>query len=326
MKILVTGSAGHLGEALLRTLAPDHEVLGLDVIDSPFTQVVGTITDRNIVDSCMVGVDCVLHTATLHKPHILTHTHQQFIDTNLTGTLNLLEAAVQAGVKGFVYTSTTSTFGRALTPSASAPTAWIDENVTPVPKNIYGVTKTAAEDVCELFHLNHGLACIVLRTSRFFPEQDDNREMRSAFDPDNLKVNEYLYRRVDIEDAVQAHIHAMQRAAALGFGKYIISASTPFKKEDLQQLRTTAPHVVERLFPDYPAEYARRGWKMVSGIDRVYVNARARDELGWHPRYDFGYVLRQLQANEDYRSPLAIAVGAKGYHSQVFSDGPYPVS
>ena len=137
------GSAGHLGEALVRTLAPDNEVVGLDVIDSPFTQVVGTITERAIVASCMGGVDFVLHTATLHKPHLLTHTRQQFIDTNLTGTLHLLEAAAQAGVKGFVYTSTTSTFGRALTPLESDPTAWIEEHVTPVPKNIYGVTKTA---------------------------------------------------------------------------------------------------------------------------------------------------------------------------------------
>jgi nucleoside-diphosphate-sugar epimerase len=326
MKILVTGSAGHLGEALVRTLAPENEVIGLDVIDSPFTQVVGTITDREIVESCMGGVDCVLHTATLHKPHMLTHTRQQFIETNLTGTLNLLEAAAQARVKGFVYTSTTSTFGRALTPLASEPAAWIEEHVTPVPKNIYGVTKTAAEDLCELFHINQGFACIVLRTSRFFPEEDDNREVQSRFDPDNLKVNEYLYRRVDIEDAVNAHILAMERVAVLGFGKYIISASTPFKKEDLRELRTAAPHVVERLFPDYTEEYARRGWKMFPGIDRVYVNARARNDLDWNPRYDFGYVLRKLQANEDYRSPLAVAVGAKGYHSQAFTDGPYSVT
>ncbi len=200
----MTGSAGHLGEALVRTLAPTNEVVGLDVIDSPFTQVVGTITDRELVENCMVGIDFVLHTATLHKPHLLTHTRQHFIETNLTGTLHLLEAAAQAGVKGLVYTSTTSTFGRALTPLESEPTAWIEEHVTPGPKNIYGVTKTAAEDVCELFHINHGLACLVLRISRFFPEEDDDREVQSKFEPDNLKVNEYLYRRVDIEDAAQS--------------------------------------------------------------------------------------------------------------------------
>ena len=59
----------------------------------------------------MAGVDAVVHTATLHKPHVATHTRQDFVDTNITGTLNLLEEAVAAGVSSFVFTSTTSAFG-----------------------------------------------------------------------------------------------------------------------------------------------------------------------------------------------------------------------
>ncbi len=76
MRILITGSAGHLGEALIRTLKSDHEVIGLDIVPSPFTTVVGTITDRATVERCMDGVEAVLHTATLHKPHVATHTRQ----------------------------------------------------------------------------------------------------------------------------------------------------------------------------------------------------------------------------------------------------------
>ena len=71
------------------------------------------------------------------------------------------------------------------------------------PKNIYGVTKVAAEDLCELAARNQELPCVVLRTSRFFPEADDQPAARAAFDDDNLKVNELLYRRVDIEDVVE---------------------------------------------------------------------------------------------------------------------------
>jgi len=82
--------------------------------------------------------------------------------------------------------------------------------------------------------------------------------------------------------------------------------------------------VLKRLFPDYEAEYARRGWKMFPGIDRVYVNGRARKELGWQPKYDFRTVLDKLKAGEDFRSPLAMAVGSKGYHAEVFEHGPYP--
>src|SRR5882672_5066489 len=153
MKILVTGSAGHLGEAIVRTLQDtSHEVAGVDILHSNATNRVGTIADRAFVKSCMEGVDTVLHTATLHKPHVGTHSKQDFVDTNITGTLNLLEEAVAAGVSSFIFTSTTSAFGSALTPPAEAPAAWVTEDVAPIPKNIYGVTKTAAEDLCELFH------------------------------------------------------------------------------------------------------------------------------------------------------------------------------
>jgi UDP-glucose 4-epimerase len=326
MKVLVTGSAGHLGEALVRTLLDlRNEVVGLDILASPFTTHAGSIADRSCVRRCMHGVQAVFHAATLHKPHVATHRRQDFVDTNITGTLNLLEEAVAASVECFVYTSTTSVFGDALVPPQEAPAAWITEDVAPVPKNIYGVTKAAAEDLCELFHRNQGLACIVLRTSRFFPEEDDNLLVRNAYSDANAKANEFLYRRVDIEDVVSAHLLAAKNAAALGFRKYIISATTPFRPSDLAQLRVNAPGVVRERIPEYEAEYDRRQWKMFPSIDRVYVNERARNELGWLPRYDFHSVIDRLKRGDDVRSPLAQLVGSKGYHAQLFADGPFPV-
>jgi nucleoside-diphosphate-sugar epimerase len=326
MKVLVTGSAGHLGEGLARTLKALHyEVIGVDILASPFTTHVGSITDRDFVKSCLDGVKIVFHTATLHKPHVATHSMQEFIDTNITGTLNLLQESVAEEIEAFIFTSTTSVFGDALEPAAGAPAAWITEEVTPVPKNIYGVTKAAAEDLCQLFYRNHGLSCIVLRTSRFFPEEDDNRSVRDAYADDNLKANEFLFRRVELEDAVNAHILAAKRAKAIGFGKYIISATTPFVRGHATYLRTNAVWVVQGLAPAYVKEYERRGWKMFNGIDRVYVNEKARKELGWQPVYDFNYVIERLKAGEDLQSPLAKAVGAKGYHVETFEDGPYPV-
>ena len=322
MRVLVTGSAGHLGEALVRVLGSDgFDVIGLDVLESPFTTVVGSITDRSLVRRCTESVDGIFHAATLHKPHVGSHSRQAFVDTNLTGTLNLLEAAVEAGVGRFVFTSTTSTFGRALTPPPGAPAAWITEDLAPVPRNIYGATKSAAEDLCELVHRDHGLPCVVLRTSRFFPEPDDREEVRLAYGDLNIKLNELLYRRVDLEDVVSAHRLALDAAPAIGFGRYIVSATTPFTRADLGELREDAPALVGRLFPDFRVVYAERGWTMFPGIERVYVNARARRDLGWAPRYDFARALARLQAGEDPRSPLAARVGAKGYHA--ISTGPY---
>jgi UDP-glucose 4-epimerase len=326
MRVLVTGSSGHLGEALVRTLRGlQHEVVGLDILDSPFTTCVGSISDRSCVARCMAGVRTVFHTATLHKPHVATHTSQHFVDTNITGTLNLLEEAAASGVESFVFTSSTSVLGDALIPPTGAPAAWVTEDVTPIPKNIYGVTKAAAEDLCQLFHRNKGLPCIVLRTSRFFPEEDDDKTVREAYADDNIKANEYLFRRVDLEDVVSAHLLAAERASAIGFRRYIISATTPFSPNDLQQLRADAPSAVRRYVPEHKAEYERRGWKMVPSIDRVYVNQRARSELGWQPRHNFKSVIDRLRSGEDMRSPLARLVGSKGYHAQKFAEGPYPV-
>jgi nucleoside-diphosphate-sugar epimerase len=303
-----------------------HEVVGLDRNASPFTTNVGSITDRDCVRLCMRGVESVLHTATLHKPHVATHSRHEFVDTNITGTLNLLEAAVAAGVASFVFTSTTSAFGSALTPPSGAPAAWVTEDTIPIPKNIYGVTKNAAEDLCELFHRREGLACLILRTSRFFPEEDDNPTTRLKYGDTNVKVNEFLYRRVEVEDVVDAHLLALEKATAIGFGRYIISATTPFQPEDLIELPVNAPAVVKRRVPEFEAEYALRRWTMFPRIDRVYVNKRARTDLGWRPRYDFRYVLERLRNEADFRSPLARVVGSKGYHASQFSDGPYPVA
>ena len=314
-RILVTGSAGHLGEALVRVLrAQGREAVGLDLLASPFTGVIGSVADRDLVRESLTGVTAVLHTATLHKPHIGSHDRQAFVETNITGTLVLLEEAVAAGVRSFVFTSTTSAFGRALSPLPGAPATWITEDVTPVPRNIYGVTKTAAEDLCELVSRDHELPVVVLRTSRFFPESDDRDEVRAAYDDANVKANEFLYRRVDIEDVVSAHLLAAARAPELGFARYIVSATTPFARDDAADLATDAQKVVRRLFPDHEAEYERRGWTMFPRLHRVYDNGRARAELGWTPRYDFRGVLDRLKADEDPRSPLARDVGAKGYH------------
>jgi UDP-glucose 4-epimerase len=324
MKILVTGSAGHLGEGLVRTLRADGvEAVGLDILATPYTDIIGSIADRALVRSAMAGIDAVVHAATLHKPHVGSHSRQEFIDTNLTGTVNLLEEAVAAGVGRFVFTSTTSAFGRALTPPPGAPAAWITEDVAPVPRNIYGVTKSAAEDLCELVHRDNGLPVLILRTSRFFPEADDRDEVRAAYEDANLKVNELLYRRVDLEDVVSAHRRALDRAPEIGFGRYIISATTPFTRDDLPSLRADAPAVVARRFPGYQQVYRDRGWRIFPSIERVYVNERARTELGWEPRYDFAYALELLANGQEVRSELAKQVGAKGYHAE--STGIYTV-
>ena len=56
--------------------------------------------------------------------------------------------------------------------------------------NVYGLTKTAAEDLCKLFH---GLACLVLRTSRFLPEEDERKKTLQSYDDSSVKASEFLF-------------------------------------------------------------------------------------------------------------------------------------
>jgi UDP-glucose 4-epimerase len=312
--ILVTGSAGHLGEALMRRLRAEHRsARGMDIKPSPFTDCVGSIGDRDFINACMRGVRTVIHAASLHKPHVATHSKRDFVDINILGTLALLEEAVAAGVEAFIFTSTTSAFGAALTPAAGDPAVWVTEEVAPIPRNIYGVTKVTAEGLCQLFFREHRLPVIVLRTSRFFPEADDNEAIGASYEVANVQANEMLYRRVDIEDVVGAHLLAIERAPGSRLRALHYSrghAVRPGRSRGSQpQCSGRRPSAVSRM-----RGVVRRSRVASLPAHRpVYDSRRAMAELTWKPKYDFRHVLHCLQAGTDFRSPLAREVGSKGY-------------
>jgi UDP-glucose 4-epimerase len=220
----------------------------------------------------------------------------------VTGTLNLLGAAVAAGHDRFVFTSTTSLMiSQDIHQQTGSAAVWLDESLGPLaPRNIYGVTKLAAEGLCRLHFLEHGLNCVVLRTARFFPEEDDTlRELLGA----NLKANEFLHRRLTVEDAADAHVAALDRAATLGFEIFVLSAPTPFVRSDAAALKRAPVQVIERHFPDAPSLYARRGWRLPTSIGRVYDAGRIERVLGFRCTTDFGGVLAALRTGS--RLPFA---------------------
>ena len=243
------------------------------------------------------------------------------MDTNVTGTLVLLEEAVAAGVGAFVHTSTTSAFGRALTPAPASRRPGSPRTSSRGRGTSTGPPRSPPRTCASSSARDHGLPCLVLRTSRFFPEPDDERARAAGYADDNVKVNELLYRRDRPGRRRRRARGRPERAPRIGFGRYVVSATTPFTPGDLAELRRDAPAVVERLVPDYPEVYERLGWRMFPRIDRVYVNARARADLGWEPRYDFRHALDLLRNGQEPRSALATSVGAKGYHPE--STGPY---
>jgi nucleoside-diphosphate-sugar epimerase len=304
MRILVTGSSGWLAQTLVpRLRRSGHEVVGIDPLPAETTQAVGSIADRDFVRAVMrdAAVEAVIHAGALHKPHVETRSRSDFVAVNVQGTLNLLEESVAPGsrVDRFIFTSTTSLMiskdiraGRA---GGAAKAEWITEAMAPLlPRNIYGVTKLAAEQLCRLFHELHDLPVVILRTARFFPEDDDMAHAIAQSEP-NTKANELLFRRLTVADAAEGHVVALDKAPELGFDTFIVCARTPFSRDDCAALIHDAPAVVERYFPRYRDLYARLGWTMFPSIDRVYDSSKAAKRLGFVCRTGFAEKLAELE-------------------------------
>lgn len=303
MRILLTGSSGWLGRFLApRLREAGHEVTGLDAAPGADTQILGSVADRALVDRAFAerGIEAVIHSGALHKPDIARYPRQAFVDVNVTGTLNLLEAASAAGNDRFVFTSTTSLMisekVRAGKAGGARRAAWLTEDFGPLePRNVYGVTKRAAEQLCALVHREQGLPVVMLRTGRFFPEEDDtNRDLAGP----NTKANEFLNRRLTVEDCADAHVAALAKAPQIGFGLYIVAAPPLFDPDDAQALIEDAPSVIARYFPDAAEVYASAGWRLPDHVDRVYDPSRIERELGFRCRTDFGAVLAALRQGE----------------------------
>ena len=304
MRILLTGSSGWLGSFLAPILREvGHEVTGLDVAAGADTDVIGSVADRSLVDRIFAGrgIEAVIHAGALHQPDIVRYDESAFHAVNVEGTRNLLEAAAAARNDRFLFTSTTSLMisetvraGRA---GGATRAFWLDEDFGPLaPRNVYGATKLEAERLCGEAHERHGLAVLILRTSRFFPEDDDTHKVPSG---ENLKADELLHRRLTVEDAADAHLVALDKAPALGLDTFILSAPPPFAKADAEALIEDAPTVIARYFPEAPRLYAERGWTLPPFIDRVYDPLRAERLLGFRCRTDFGAVLDALAAGRE---------------------------
>ncbi|MCQ8185213.1 NAD-dependent epimerase/dehydratase family protein [Parvularcula maris] len=305
MKLLVTGSSGWLCRYLIPQLrAAGHETIGLDPAPGPLTDVEGSAADRPLVARLFEEqrFGGVIHTGALHKPDIARYPQQGFIDTNITGTLNLLEEATARPGCRFVFTSTTSLMiSRAIREERGEGAVWLNETHGPLePRNIYGVTKLAAEHLCRQHHEERGLPVIILRTSRFFPEDDDTL---GQLDQENLKANEMLHRRATVEDMARAHLAALDKAEERGFGLYLVTAPPPFERGEASELKRDAEAVIARHFPDAQTLYRGRGWSLPRSIGRVYDGSLIERELGFTYETRFEDVLEALR--EGRPSPVA---------------------
>ncbi|KXF80873.1 NAD-dependent epimerase/dehydratase family protein [Enterovibrio coralii] len=276
MKILVTGSAGRVGRAIYIKLMKSHDVVGIDSTPCSTADFVGDIRDEVLIGKALEGVDVIVHTAALHAPHVGLMSDDDFESINVNATEKLALAGVKAGIKHFVFTSTTALYGHASTPKDKA--GWIDESVEPKPKSVYHKSKVSAEHKLKTISDLFNLPVTVLQMSRCFPE------------PVDLMAVYRMTRGVDARDVASAHLCAIEKRLA-GFRRYIISGKTPFTSDCCHTLYYSADKALEGVSPDLAAVFAERGWKLPSCLDRVYDSSLAQQELGWTPIYGFESVI-----------------------------------
>ena len=281
MKVVVTGSSGRIGGAIAARLALRHQVTGIDRRPGALTAAVADVRDTGRLVPLLAGADAIVHTAALHVPDLAAHGPHEFREVNVDATCRLLQAAGEAGVARFVYTSTTSLYGDAMLPE-SGEAAWVTEALTPRPRDVYDETKLAAEEACAAA-ARAGLACTARRMSRCFPE-----------DPRLVAIYR-LYRGVNAEDVAQAHELALADCR-VGFEVYNVSAPPPFTSADRRCLFEDAASVVLERHPWADAEFRRRGWLLPRSIDRVYVVDKAMAGLGYRPVHDFAALFRRPPA------------------------------
>ncbi len=285
MRILVTGSSGKLGRitvGLLRDFG--HEVIGADLDYGATTDLIADVKNKDQVLEITRGMDAIIHTAALHGRHMdLRYAREDFVNTNINGTLNLLDACVANGVGKFLFTSTTSIYGKSLVNDQQA--VWVDENLVIQPRDIYDITKQTCEELCREFFEKEHIQATVYRVGRFLPE------------PDNLMLNHRLYRGLDERDGADA----LRLALDCNFGQFEVfnvSSGSPFHQEDLIELKHNAAAVIAKYYPAAIALYQRNDWKLPESIDRVYRSDKAKDMLHYQPKYTFEYLLKEYIAGQ----------------------------
>lgn len=281
MKILITGSAGRVGRAIYIKLMRTHNVVGIDRTPCSTADFVGDIRDGILISEALENIDVIIHTAALHAPHVGLVTDKDFQSINVDATEQLALAGIKAGVKHFIFTSTTALYGYASTPIGI--TGWINEQVNPKPKSIYHKSKIAAETKLKEISNQFNLPVTVLQMSRCFPEHAD---LMAVF---------RLTRGIDARDVANAHLCAVEKRLR-GFNRFIISGKTPFSPTDCKNLYDNAKFILAQKCPEIASAFKQRGWDLPDTLDRVYDSSSAQNKLGWLPIYGFNSVLEMLDA------------------------------
>ncbi len=230
-RVVITGGAGFIGSNLACEIANDNTVIIVDDLSTGsienvaglihkknVTLIKGSILDRQLLGRTLGGIDYVFHLAAISSVPRSLQDPLSTNEVNITGTLNVLVAARNNGVKKVIYASSSSIYG-------DTPTLPKTEGMTPNSQSPYALTKLVGEYYCRIFHEAHGVPTISLRYFNVYgPRQNPNSEY-AAVDPsfifrvlqnerpiiygDGNQTRDFTF----VRDAVQANIIAAESRA-----------------------------------------------------------------------------------------------------------------
>lgn len=306
MRILVTGGTGFTGKALVRRLLNEgHQVVAMDNKEGLKTQelrewgaevVIGSVTDRALVQQCMKGVEVVHHLAAAFREMNVPNSY--YDDVNVGGTRNVLEAAWDAKVSKFIYCSTCGVHGNVDNPPGS-------EDSPIKPADYYQRTKYEAEPLV-LEYFKKGMNAVILRPAAIYGPGDPERFYMIFKRVESGRflmfgTGKTLYHPLYIDNLVDALLLAMQPGKGNGQA-YLIADEDYVQIEDLVKRAAKAlgvsvsiphfpvwpvivvGHVVEKLCKPFrisPPIFPRRvDWYRQN---RAFTIAKAKRDLGYNP-------------------------------------------
>jgi len=277
MKVLLTGGAGDLGTVLTPLLeARGDTPLRLDIVpptDPGGVYVAGSILDRDGLTRWLAGVDSVVHIAAWHGIHETTGAKDvyAFWDLNVTGTMNVFEAAHRAGVTQVVYLSSTSVRHRA---------------------SLYGHTKVLGEEIAQTYKTRHSMQVVILRPRGFIPHW--NRAVYASF---VAWLAWFWHGAVHIEDVAHAVVRSLDRlatSAEVPPMALVVDGAYEYPAADLATWDAEGPgSTFKRYYAPYEALVRRYGLPP-EAKPWCYDIAETQHWLGYVPRYSLRQALEEL--------------------------------
>ncbi len=293
MLILVTGGAGFIGSHIIGTLLDRHEVICLDNFDAyynvefkkkniepfltneNFKLVEGSILDKKLLGELTEGVEYIFHNAAQPGVRASVNDPMKPHEINTTGTLNVLKASLDSGVKKVINASSSSVYGEVM----YLP---FNEKHPTRPVSPYGVSKLAAEHYCRVFQEVYGLSTVSLRYFTVFgphmrPDLAISIFIRKALknEPieifgDGEKTRDFTY----VQNIVEANLLAMNK----GKGEYNIGSGKRISVNDLaRKILSLTGSSSEIIYRDSVQGDAMHTWADIG---------KAKKELGYMPKID----------------------------------------